>query len=242
MGLGALDFSLRANGLLASLPASELLALRPLLELVELPLGKMLYESGAAASHAYFPVSAIVSLQLMTRSGDSSACAIVGNEGLVGIALFMGGHTTPSHAVVLSPGTAFRLRADDMAFVFNRGGPLLRLFLRYTQALLTQMAQTAVCNRHHSVHQQLCRLLLLCHDRLRDNEVAMTQELLANMLGVRRESVTAAALKLQGEEAIFYQRGHITILDRAKLELSSCECYAVVKGEYDRLLADEIAE
>lgn len=231
----------RANGLIAALPAAVLEKLRPMLELVELPLGKVLHEPGIVSSHAYFPVTAIVSLQLTTKAGDCSECAIVGNEGLVGVALFMGGHTTPSHAVVQSPGIAYKMRADDMALVVNMGGPILRLFLRYTQALLTQMSQTAVCNRHHSVHQQLCRLLLLCHDRLRGNELAMTQELLANLMGVRRESITAAALRLQVDEAICYQRGHITILDRAKLESTSCECYGVVKNEYDRLLPDEIA-
>jgi CRP-like cAMP-binding protein len=235
------NLSFRTNGLLAALPPAVLEQLRPMLELIELPLGKVLHEPGTTSSHAYFPVTAIVSLQLTTKSGDCSECAIVGNDGLVGVALFMGGSTMPTHAVVQSPGTAYRLSADNMTAVFNEGGPLLRLFLRYTQALITQMSQTAVCNRHHGVQQQLCRLLLLCHDRLRGNEVVMTQELLANMMGVRRESITSAALKLQVEGTIRYQRGHITILDRAKLEAASCECYAVVKNEYDRLLPDEIA-
>lgn len=231
----------RTNALLASLPSAALAEVGPLLELVELSLGKVLHEPGTSSSFAYFPVTAIVSLQVMTMNGDCMECAIVGNEGLVGVALFMGGHTTPSHAVVQSPGTAYRIRAEHLAMLFNRGGPLMRLFLRYTQALLTQMSQTAACNRHHSVAQQLCRLLLLCQDRLAGSELAMTQELLATMMGVRRESITTAALKLQVDGTIVYQRGHITILDRAMLETASCECYAVVKEEYDRLLPDEVA-
>jgi len=233
--------SLRRNSLLGALPESMLEYLAPALELVELPIGRVLHASGDRLANAYFPVTAIVALQIMTEAGGCTECAIVGNEGLVGITLFMGGQTTPTQAVVQSPGTAYQLSASKVSAVFNESGPLLHLFLRYTQALLTQMCQTAVCNRHHSIQQQLSRLLLLCHDRLQGDKMGMTQEVLANMLGVRRESVSAGAKSLRVDGAIRCQRGCITILDRAKLELSSCECYAVVKNEYDRLLPQRLA-
>jgi CRP-like cAMP-binding protein len=208
----------------------------PQLERVEMPLGQVLYESGATLSHVYFPSTAIVSLLYVMENGASAEIAVVGNEGIVGIALFMGGESTSSRAVVQSAGLGFRLKAQIMKDEFNRAGPVLHLLLRYTQALITQMAQTAVCNRHHSLDQQLCRWLLLSLDRLPGNELVMTQELIANMLGVRREGVTEGALKLQEAGLIRYARGHITVLDRARLEMRSCECYAVVKKEYDRLL------
>ena len=230
-----------ANSLLASLPAPEWLRIAPLLEPVDLPLGKVLNESGCKMSHVYFPINAIVSLLYVLESGASAEIAVVGNEGVVGIALFMGGETTPSRAVVQSAGKGYRLRAADIKEEFSRSGPVLRLLLRYTQALITQMAQTAVCNRHHSLDQQLCRWLLLSLDRLSGNELAMTQELIANMLGVRREGVTEAALKLQKLGMIQYARGRITVLDRAGLEGRTCECYAVVKQEYDRLLPNRDA-
>jgi CRP-like cAMP-binding protein len=187
-------------------------------------------------AHVYFPVDSIVSLLYVMEDGASAEIAVVGNEGLVGVSLFMGGETTPSRAVVQSAGRGFRLSAQDLKDEFNRAGPVLRLLLRYTQALITQMSQTAVCNRHHSLDQQLCRWLLLSLDRLHGNELRMTQELIANMLGVRREGVTDAALKLQASGLIRYARGHITVLDRPGLEQRTCECYAVVKKEYDRLL------
>ena len=230
-----------ANSLLASLPAPEWLRIAPLLEPVDLPLGKVLNESGCKMSHVYFPINAIVSLLYVLESGASAEIAVVGNEGVVGIALFMGGETTPSRAVVQSAGKGYRLRAADIKEEFSRSGPVLRLLLRYTQALITQMAQTAVCNRHHSLDQQLCRWLLLSLDRLSGNELVMTQELIANMLGVRREGVTEAALKLQKLGMIQYARGRITVLDRAGLEGRTCECYAVVKQEYDRLLPNRDA-
>jgi CRP-like cAMP-binding protein len=201
-----------------------------------MPLGSVLYESGAALSHVYFPTSAIVSLLYVMENGASAEIAVVGNEGIVGISLFMGGESTPSRAVVQSAGQGFRLRAQLMKDESNRAGPVLQLLLRYTQALITQMAQTAVCNRHHSLDQQLCRWLLLSLDRLQDNELIMTQELIANMLGVRREGVTEGALKLQQAGLIRYSRGRITVLNRPGLEERTCECYAVVKDEYDRLL------
>ena len=226
----------RRNHLLASLPAPEWARWSPLLEEVDLPLGRVLYESGQALAHVYFPVNSIVSLLYVMEDGSSAEIAVVGNEGLVGIALFMGGGTTPSRAVVQSAGIGFRLPAAAMKNEFHRNGPVLHLLLRYTQALITQMAQTAVCNRHHSLDQQLCRWLLLSLDRLDGPELRMTQELIANMLGVRREGVTEAALKLQTAGLIRYARGHITILDRPGLEQRTCECYAVVKTEYDRLL------
>ena len=226
----------RMNQLLAALPAPEWARWQPLLELVDMPLGKVLYESGATLSHVYFPINAIVSLLYVMENGASAEIAIVGNEGLVGISLFMGGESTPSRAVVQSAGQGYRLRAHAMKDEFNRAGPVLHLLLRYTQALITQMTQTAVCNRHHSLDQQLCRWLLLSLDRLDGADLVMTQELIANMLGVRREGVTEGALKLQQAGLIRYHRGHITVLDRPRLEQRTCECYAVVKREYDRLL------
>jgi CRP-like cAMP-binding protein len=196
----------------------------------------VLYESGATLSHVYFPTTAIVSLLYVMENGASAEIAVVGNEGIVGISLFMGGDSTSSRAVVQSAGVGLRLKAQIMKDDFNRAGPVLHLLLRYTQALITQMAQTAVCNRHHSLDQQLCRWLLLSLDRLQGNELVMTQELIANMLGVRREGVTEGALKLQQAGLIRYARGHISVLDRDGLAKRSCECYAVVKKEYDRLL------
>lgn len=201
-----------------------------------MPLGQVLCESGRTLAHVFFPTTAIVSLLYVMEDGASAEIAVVGREGIVGISLFMGGQSTPGRAVVQSAGTGFRLKADLMMEEFNRAGPVMRLLLRYTQALITQMAQTAVCNRHHSLDQQLCRWLLLSLDRLHDNELVMTQELIANMLGVRREGVTEAAGRMQKDGLIRYHRGHITVLDREGLEKRSCECYAVVKGEYDRLL------
>ena len=231
----------RNNQLLAALPAAEWQRWLPQLEWVEMPLGEVLYESGTTLSHVYFPLTAIVSLLYVMENGASAEIAVVGNEGIVGISLFMGGESTPSRAVVQSAGQGFRLKAQTMKDEFNRAGPVLHLLLRYTQALITQMAQTAVCNRHHSLDQQLCRWLLLSLDRLQGNELVMTQELIANMLGVRREGVTEAALKLQKVGLIRYARGHITVLDRAGLEQRTCECYAVVKKEYDRLLPERLA-
>ena len=226
----------RDNRLLAALPDAEWARWLPQLEPVEMPLGKVLYESGSKLTHVYFPTTSIVSLLYVMEDGASAEIAVVGHEGIVGISLFMGGETTPSRAVVQSAGLAFRLKANVMMQEFNRAGPVLHLLLRYTQALITQMAQTAVCNRHHSLDQQLCRWLLLSLDRLHSNEIVMTQELIANMLGVRREGVTEAAGNLQQAGLIRYRRGHITVLDRARLEQRTCECYAVVKREYDRLL------
>jgi len=230
------------NRLIAALPPAEAERWLPLLESVDMPLGSVLYESGGTLRHVYFPTTSIVSLLYVMENGASAEiAAVVGNEGIVGVSLFMGGESTPSRAVVQSAGHGFRLKADTMKTEFNRVGPVLHLFLRYTQALITQMAQTAVCNRHHSLDQQLCRWLLLSLDRLRGNELVMTQELIANMLGVRREGVTEGALKLQHAGLIRYARGHITVLDRKGLEKRSCECYAVVKKEYDRLLPNELA-
>jgi CRP-like cAMP-binding protein len=194
------------------------------------------YESGGQLEHVYFPTTSIISLLYVMEDGASAEIAIVGREGIVGVSLFMGGETTPSRAIVQSAGRAFRLNARMLKDEFKRGGPLQRLLLRYTQALITQMAQTAVCNRHHSIDQQLCRWLLLSIDRLSSNELRMTQELIANMLGVRRSGVTAAALKLQSAGLIRYSHGHITVLDRPGLEAHVCECYAVVRREFDRLL------
>ncbi len=231
----------RKNQLLAALPAAEWERWLPQLEWVEMPLGEVLYESGTTLSHVYFPLTAIVSLLYVMENGASAEIAVVGNEGIVGISLFMGGESTPSRAVVQSAGHGFRLNAQTMKDEFNRAGPVLHLLLRYTQALITQMAQTAVCNRHHSLDQQLCRWLLLSLDRLQGNDLVMTQELIANMLGVRREGVTEAALKLQKVGLIRYARGHISVLDRAGLEQRTCECYAVVKKEYDRLLPETLA-
>jgi len=224
------------NHLLAALPPSDYDRLAPHLELIPMKLGDVLYEPGIRLRHVYFPTTSIVSLLYVMEDGASAEIAIVGNEGMLGISLFMGGETTPSRAVVQSAGHAFRLRAQRLKDEFGRFGPMLRLLLRYTQALITQMSQTAVCNRHHSVDQQLCRWLLLSLDRLASNELAMTQELIANMLGVRREGVTEAAGKLQDARLIRYRRGKITVLDRPSLEARSCECYRVVKAEFDRLL------
>ncbi|MCA3217760.1 MAG: Crp/Fnr family transcriptional regulator [Burkholderiales bacterium] len=226
----------RQNQLLAALPEAELARWRPYLEAIDLPLGKALYESGGKLTHVVFPTTAIVSLLYVMKDGASAEIAVVGHEGIVGISLFMGGDSTPSRAVVQSAGRGFRLRAGLMMQEFDRSGPVLHLLLRYTQALITQMAQTAVCNRHHSLDQQLCRWLLLSLDRLPSDDLVMTQELIANMLGVRREGVTDAAGALQKAGLIRYRRGHITVLDRAGLERRTCECYAVVKREYDRLL------
>ena len=231
----------RKNHLLAALPDAEWRRWMPLLEAVEMPLGEVLYEPGATMTHVYFPTTSIVSLLHVMENGGSAESAVVGNEGLVGISLFMGGGSTPSRAVVLCAGHGYRLAARAMNDEFNRAGPVLHLLLRYTQAMITQMAQTAVCNRHHSVDQQLCRLLLLSLDRLQGSELAMTQELIANMLGVRREGVTESAMRLQVAGLIKYSRGHIRILDRTGLELRVCECYAVVKKEYDRLLPAKLA-
>jgi CRP-like cAMP-binding protein len=224
------------NELLAALPASDWARWQPQLEPVSLALGKVLYESGGAMTHVYFPTTSIVSLLYVLEDGASAEIAVVGNEGIVGVSLFMGGETTPSRAVVQSAGEGFRMRGQVLKDEFNRSGAVMHLLLRYTQALITQMAQTAVCNRHHSLDQQLCRWLLLSLDRLRGSELKMTQELIANMLGVRREGVTEAAGSLQEAGLISHRRGHITVLDRAGLERRTCECYAVVKKEYDRLL------
>lgn len=226
----------RQNQLLAALPPSEWERWRQDLEPVDLPLGMVLYESGMRLSHVYFPTSAIASLLYVLENGASAEVAVVGFEGIVGISLFMGGVSTTSRAVVQSGGRGYRLRANLVMQEFNRAGPVLHLLLRYTQALLTQMSQTAVCNRHHTLDQQLCRWLLLSLDRLPSNELIMTQELIANMLGVRREGVTEAAGHLQDAGLIRYRRGHISVLDRAGLAQRACECYAVVKSEYERLL------
>jgi CRP-like cAMP-binding protein len=231
----------KQNHLLAVLPAAVYERLSPQLELVPMPLGEVLYESGSQLRDVYFPTDSIVSLLYVMEDGASAEIAVVGNEGIIGVALFMGGETMPNRAVVQSAGYAYRLKGQLMKQEFNRSGPLQHLLLRYTQALITQMAQTAVCNRHHSVDQQFCRWLLLSLDRLPSNEVTMTQELIANMLGVRREGVTEAAGKLQGAGLIHYSRGHITVLDRPAVEAKSCECYAVVKNEFDRLLPDVTA-
>ena len=224
------------NTLLAALPAEVQHRLFPYLELVSLPLGMVLYESGDTMRHVYFPTDSIISLLYVMENGASAEISVVGNEGLVGISLFMGGESTPSRAIVQSGGHAYRLPSQKLKDEFNRHGELLVLMLRYTQALITQMSQTAVCNRHHSIDQQLCRWLLLSLDRLSSNKLSMTQELIANMLGVRREGVTEAAGKLQRQGVIEYSRGNITVLDRHKLEQLSCERYAVVKKETDRLL------
>jgi CRP-like cAMP-binding protein len=229
------------NKLLAALPPDTHRRLQPDLELVSLKLGASLYEAGGKQAYVYFPTNAIVSLLYVMKDGASAEIAVVGNEGIVGIALFMGGETTPSRAVVQSAGHAYRLTSKLLKREFERGGALQHLLLRYTQALITQMAQTAVCNRHHTIEQQLCRWLLLSMDRLPSNVLTMTQELIANMLGVRREGVTEAAGKLQEDGLIHYSRGRITIVSRPKLEKRVCECYAVVKNELDRLLPDEIA-
>jgi len=228
--------SARDNDLLAALPPAVLDRLLPHLERVPMSLGKVLYESGAALWHVYFPTDCIISLLYVLQNGESAEISVVGREGLIGIALFMGGESTPSRAIVQSGGHAYRLAGQLLKDEFHKDADMPLLLLRYTQSLITQMAQTAVCNRHHSVDQQLCRWLLLSLDRLSSNQLTMTQELIANMLGVRREGVTEAAGKLQQLGVIRYHRGQITVLDRPKLESLSCECYAVVKKETDRLL------
>ena len=227
----------KANHLLAALPGAERQRWSPHLERVEMPLDQVLYEPGGALSHVYFPTTAIVSLLYVMENGASAEIAVVGNEGVVGVALFMGGESTPSRAVVQSAGAGFRLPALAIKDEFSRPA-VLHLLLRYTQALITQMAQTAVCSRHHSLDQQLCRWLLMSLDRLQGPELLMTQEVIASMLGVRREGVAKGAHKLQAAGLIRYSRGHIRVLDRHGLEKRSCECYAVVKKEYDRLLPD----
>jgi CRP-like cAMP-binding protein len=231
--------SLEFNQILRALPAPERERLYPHLRLVPMPLGTVVYESGARLRHIYFPTDCIVSLLYVLEDGNSAEIAIVGKEGAVGVSLFMGGETTPSRAVVQSPGFAYRMSGARLKQEFDRHGQMLHLLLRYTQSLITQMAQTAVCNRYHALDQQLCRWLLLSLDRLDSNELKMTQELLASMLGVRREGVTEAAGRLQKQGVIRYSRGKITVLDRPKLEKLSCECYAVVKKESDRLLGNE---
>ncbi|HEX6733208.1 MAG TPA: Crp/Fnr family transcriptional regulator [Azonexus sp.] len=235
----------RDNQLLAALPAAGLERLLPSLELVWMPLGKVLHEAGDRLQHVYFPTTAIVSLLYVVESGGSAEVAVTGNDGMIGVALVMGGETMPNRAVVLSAGYAYRLNRPVFADEFRRSGgrrsgALSQLLLRYTQALVTQMAQTAVCNRHHSVSQQLCRWLLLNIDRSTSNALTMTQELIANMLGVRREGITEAAGRLQAAGIIRYNRGHITVVDRAALERRACECYGVVRQEYDRLLPPSV--
>jgi CRP-like cAMP-binding protein len=227
----------RRNHLLGALSEVILQRWLPDLETVEMPLGKVLYESGEMVRHVYFPTTAIVSLLYIMEDGASAEIAVVGNEGIVGILLVMGNGATTSRAVVQSGGVGFRMAAQQLKKEFNRSAVVLHLLLRYTQALITQMSQTAVCNRHHSLDQQLCRWLLLCLDRLQGNKLEMTQKLIAEMLGVRREGVTEAASKLQDAGLIHYSRGHITLLNRLELERRSCECYAVVKNEYERLLS-----
>ncbi len=223
------------NQLLAALPREDYEHIAPHLELVKLDLGDVVYESGSRMKHVYFPTNSIVSLLYVMEDGASAEIAVVGKDGVVGISLFMGGDTTPSRAVVQSAGNCYRLSADRLKAEFARYGPTMHMLLRYTQALITQMTQTAVCNRHHSVDQQLCRWLLLSLDRLPSNELTMTQELMANMLGVRREGVTEAAGKLQAAGLIHYSRGHITVTDRRGIEARACECYDVVRRETDRL-------
>ena len=227
---------LKSNDLLAALPPDALLRWKPQLQSLDMPLGQVLYESGGAPGHVFFPTTAIVSLLLVSENGSTSEIAVVGREGLVGISIFMGGGSTTSRAVVQCAGQGFELDAGLMRDEFDLGGAAMHLMLRYTQALITQMAQTAVCNRHHSLDQRLCRWLLLSLDRLTGSELVMTQELISANLGVRREGVTEAALRLQLAGVIQYARGHIKVLDRPALEARSCECYAVVKREYDRLL------
>jgi CRP-like cAMP-binding protein len=226
----------RKNRLLAALPVADWQRWLPQLQAVEMPLGHVLCESGRLPTYVYFPTTAIVSLLYVMENGASAEIAVVGNEGIVGVSLFMGGGSTPSRAVVQSAGLGFRMNGQAIKSEFNQSPAVVHLLLRYTQAMITQMAQTAACNRHHSVDKQLCRWLLLSLDRLPGNEIIMTQELIANMLGVRREGVTEAALKLQEAGLISYVRGHITVLDRRGLEKRTCECYATVKKEYDRLL------
>jgi CRP-like cAMP-binding protein len=226
------------NHLLAALLDADFDRLAPHLDPIMMRLGDVLYESGAAVHHVYFPTSSIASLHYVLENGSSSEIAGVGNEGMLGISLFMGGNTTPSRAVVQTAGHGYRLKAQVLLDEFNRAGPVMRLLLRYTQALLTQMAQTAICNRHHTVDQQLCRWLLLTLDRLPTTELTMTQELIASMLGVRREGVTVAAGRLQARGMISNRRGHISVLDRDSLEGEVCECYEVVKKEFARLMSD----
>lgn len=230
----------KQNHILAALPHKAYARLLPDLELIPMPLGWAVYESGGHLGYLYFPTTSIVSLLYVIKSGASAEIAVTGNEGMVGISLFMGGESTPSRAVVQSAGNGYRIKANILQREFALGAHLQRLALRFTQALLTQMSQTAVCNRHHVLDQQLCRWLLLSLDRLSVNELHMTQELIANMLGVRREGVTEAARQLQAAGLIKYHRGRITVLDRARLEMRVCECYAVVKREYDRLLPYEV--
>jgi CRP-like cAMP-binding protein len=231
----------RNNQLLAALPEVELQRWLPDLEYVDMRLGEVLYEAGSTLSHVYFPTTAIVSLLYVMKNGESAEIAVVGNDGIVGISLFMGGDSTPSRALIQSAGGAYRLRAQLMKEAFDRGGPVLHLLLRYTQALITQMVQTAACNRHHSLDQQLCRWLLLSLDRLQGTDMLMTQDLIANMLGVARDGATEGALKLQTAGLINYAEGRIRVLDRGGLEKRTCECYAVVKKEYDRLLPSKLA-
>jgi CRP-like cAMP-binding protein len=231
----------RQNQLLAALPRDQRERWLPHLEHVEMPLGQVLYEPGSTLSHVYFPTTAIVSLLYVMKNGESAEIAVVGNEGVVGVSLFMGGESTSSRALVQSAGGAFRLTAELMKEEFYQAGPVLHLLLRYTQALITQMVQTAACNRHHSLDQQLCRWLLLSLDRLQGSEMVMTQQLIANMLGIPREGATEGALKLHSAGLIDYSSGRIQVLDRAGLERRTCECYAVVKKEYDRLLPDKLA-
>jgi len=226
----------KQNHLLAALPAEIFDRILPHLELVSMPLGEVLYESGGQLQYVYFPTTAIVSLHYLLESGASAEISGVGNEGVLGISLFMGGNTTPSLATVQTAGFGYRLKGRLMMEEFNRVGPMMRLMLRYTQALMTQISQTAVCNRHHSIEQQLCRWLLLTLDRLPSQELTITQELIAGMLGVRREGITEAAGNLQRASLISYRRGHITVLDRSGLESHACECYQVVKKEFHRLL------
>jgi CRP-like cAMP-binding protein len=234
------EYNTSQNHLLAALPSAEFKFLAPNLELVDLPLGEMIYEPGVQLQYAYFPTTSIVSLHYVMESGSSAESAGVGNEGMVGISLFMGGGTTSSSAVVQIAGEAYRLERRILKQEFDRGGLLQKLLLRYTQALMTQMSQTAACNRHHSVEQQLCRWLLLTSDRMPTNDLVITQEWVAGMLGVRREGITEAAGNLQRAGLINYRRGHISVLDRAGLEKRVCECYAVVKTEMNRLLPDDI--
>ncbi len=229
-------FKPQKNHLLASLSVDNQERVFSHLKLVSLPLGKVLYEPGDVMQHVYFPIDSIVSLLYVMEDGASAEISVVGNEGMVGIALFMGGESTPSRAIVQSAGHAYQMKSNPFKEEFNLNGEIMTLMLRYTQSLITQMSQTAVCNRHHSIDQQLCRWLLLSLDRLEDEHLYMTQELIANMLGVRREGVTEAAGKLQQLDVIDYSRGHIKVLDRPKLEEICCECYAVVKKETDRLL------
>jgi len=228
----------KQNQLLAALPSAEFERIKPHLELISMPLGDVLYESGDKQQFVYFPTTSIASLHYVLENGNSSEMAGVGNEGVVGISLFMGGGSTPSRAVMQAGGHGYRLKSHILMDEFNRGGHAQRLLLRYTQALITQISQTAVCNRHHSVEQQFCRWLLLTLDRLPSSELTITQELIANMLGVRREGVTEAAGKLKIDGFIQYRRGHITVLNRAGLETKTCECYGVVKKEFARLLSD----